>query len=38
MTDREITGDIWHLAATRTKNGRAHDVPLSEAARASWRA
>jgi integrase len=31
MTDREVRGDLWHLAAERTKNGRAHDVPLSEA-------
>ncbi len=34
MTDREVSGDLWHLIADRTKNGRAHDVPLSEAARA----
>ena len=33
MTDREITGDLWHLTADRTKNGRAHDIALSEAAR-----
>lgn len=33
MSDSEITGDLWHLAAERTKNGRAHDVPLSEAVR-----
>jgi integrase len=33
MTDSEITGDTWHLSAGRTKNGRAHYVPLSEAAR-----
>ena len=33
MTDREVSGDLWHLSADRTKNGRAHDVPLSEAAR-----
>ena len=32
MTDREITGDLWHLTADRTKNGRAHDIALSEAA------
>jgi len=32
MTDREITGDLWHLTGDRTKNGRAHDVALSEAA------
>ena len=31
MTDAEIAGDIWHLSADRTKNGRAHDVPLSQA-------
>lgn len=30
MTEREVRGDIWHLAAARTKNGRAHDVPLTE--------
>ena len=33
MTDHEVKGDLWHLAASRTKNGREHDVPLSEAAR-----
>ena len=33
MTDAEVVGDLWHLAAERTKNGRAHDVPLSEAVR-----
>ena len=33
MTDHEVNGDLWQLDATRTKNGRAHDVPLSEAAR-----
>jgi len=33
MTDGEITDDLWHLTADRTKNGRAHDVALSEAAR-----
>ena len=33
MTDAEINGDTWHLAADRTKNGRAHDVPLSNATR-----
>ncbi|WP_111734660.1 tyrosine-type recombinase/integrase [Roseovarius amoyensis] len=32
MTDAEINGDVWHLEAERTKNGRAHDVPLSKAA------
>ena len=30
MRDAEINGDLWHLSAERTKNGRAHDVPLSE--------
>jgi len=30
VTEREIRGDTWHLPATRTKNGRAHDVPLTE--------
>lgn len=33
MTDHEVNGELWHLEADRTKNGRAHDVPLSEAAR-----
>jgi integrase len=33
ITDREISGDIWHLSADRTKNGRAHDVALSDVAR-----
>lgn len=33
ITDGEIKGDLWHLSADRTKNGRAHDVPLSKAAR-----
>ncbi len=31
MTDAEITGETWHLTAERTKNKRAHDVPLSAA-------
>ncbi|WP_233712965.1 tyrosine-type recombinase/integrase [Amaricoccus solimangrovi] len=34
MTEGEIRGDVWHLPAARTKNARAHDVPLSEASRA----
>ena len=29
MTDAEISGDTWHMAPERTKNGRAHAVPLS---------
>jgi integrase len=33
MTDREVGGDLWHLAGERTKNGRAHNVPLSQATR-----
>lgn len=33
ITDREIRGDTWHLSAERTKNGRAHDVPLSQPVR-----
>ncbi|MGJ8555934.1 MAG: tyrosine-type recombinase/integrase [Sulfitobacter geojensis] len=32
MTDREVTGDTWYLSADRTKNGRAHAVPLSNLA------
>ena len=35
MTDAEIAGQDWHLASSRTKNGRAHAVPLSEAAMAA---
>lgn len=34
MTFGEISGDTWSLAPDRTKNGRAHDVPLSKAAQA----
>jgi integrase len=34
MTEAELAGDMWHLSAERTKNKRAHDVPLSKAARA----
>lgn len=34
ISDHEIEGDVWHLAASRTKNARAHDVPLSGAAKA----
>ncbi len=33
MTEDEIAGDTWQLPAGRTKNGRAHDVPLSDGAR-----
>lgn len=29
----ELEGDNWHLPRERTKNGLAHDVPLSEMAR-----
>lgn len=32
MHDDELQGDLWRLPATRTKNGRAHDVPLSKPA------
>lgn len=31
MTDAEIRGAIWQLSADRTKNARAHDVPLTKA-------
>jgi integrase len=34
ITDAEIQGDTWHMASTRTKNGRPHAVPLSQAAKA----
>ena len=33
ITDLETIGDVWHLTSDRTKNGRAHDVPLSQASR-----
>lgn len=33
ITDGEVRGDLWHLSADRTKNGRAHDVPLPRLAR-----
>lgn len=32
MTEDEVDGDVWRLPASRVKNGRAHDVPLSAAA------
>jgi integrase len=32
MTDAEVQGAVWHLSSDRTKNARAHDVPLSGAA------
>ncbi|QJF50694.1 tyrosine-type recombinase/integrase [Roseobacter ponti] len=32
MTVDEVTGDLWTLPASRTKNGQAHEVPLSGAA------
>ena len=31
MRDSEIVGGEWHLPPERTKNGRAHNVPLSRA-------
>ncbi|CAM5419892.1 Prophage integrase IntS [Frigidibacter albus] len=34
ITEGEIRGDLWHLSSDRTKNARAHDVPLSDAVRA----
>lgn len=34
ITEGEIRGDLWHLSADRTKNARAHDVPLSDAVQA----
>lgn len=34
MTRAEVTGDLWTLTAERTKNARAHDVPLSAPAQA----
>jgi integrase len=34
ITEGEIRGDLWHLSADRTKNGRAHDVPLSDVVQA----
>lgn len=32
LNDAELSGDEWHLPADRTKNGRAHVVPLTDAA------
>lgn len=32
MTEGELHGTMWSLPAARTKNGRAHTVPLSDAA------
>lgn len=32
MTEGEVRGTLWHLPSARTKNARAHDVPLSDAA------
>lgn len=34
MTESEIGNGTWSMTADRTKNGRAHDVPLSDAMRA----
>lgn len=31
MTDGEVGSDLWRLSADRTKNGCAHDVPMSGA-------
>ena len=33
MRASEIRGDVWHLDGARTKNGRPHDVPLTEVAK-----
>lgn len=33
MTDSEISGGMWHLPAERTKNGKAHGVPISSEVR-----
>lgn len=33
IKDAEIHGDLWQLAGERTKNGRPHDVPLSDGVR-----
>ena len=33
MVEAEVEGDLWRLSSARTKNGRAHDVPLSGAVR-----
>lgn len=32
MTDREVTGETWHLSPDRTKNGKPHDVHLTDSA------
>lgn len=33
VSDGELAGDVWSLPANRTKNGRVHDVPLTQAVR-----
>jgi integrase len=33
MTQSELLGDLWQMNGSRTKNARAHDVPLSGAVR-----
>ncbi|WP_394198012.1 tyrosine-type recombinase/integrase [Litoreibacter albidus] len=32
MNDAEISGDVWEIPGSRTKNGHAHKVPLSSLA------
>lgn len=32
IADSEINGELWTLSAARTKNGREHEVPLSDLA------
>ena len=32
MSEAELKGDLWHLPPERTKNARAHEVPLSSGA------
>ena len=33
-SDAEMADGVWHLAGSRVKNGRPHDVPLSDGTRA----
>lgn len=33
ITEGEIRGDLWQLPAERTKNGRAHNVPVTDPVR-----
>ena len=34
MTEQELSGDVWTIGGARAKNGDAHQVPLSDPAKA----